>query len=127
MIGFEKAMELFMKGEKDSSGISIDDKKQYLPSKKILLTQEEYDKAHKRIEELDKHNPKYNLKMSNCMDFVSNLYDYIGKGGSVSDFMEVEQLEKLSSISDALKNKETLKKPNLMDEKEKLKYPLSKI
>lgn len=96
---------IYEKGEKDSSGISIDDKKQYLPSKKILLTQEEYDKAHKRIEELDKHNPKYKSVLYNCDDFVIDIIKHSTFNEDLNKYFSTMQKINLSSGSNLIKYK----------------------
>lgn len=89
--GANKGTE-YEKGEKDSGGKSVDSK-EYLPSQKILLTQEEYDKAHQRIEELDKKNPLYSATLYNCDDFINDIIHSSGLDKGLDQYLTDEQKE----------------------------------
>lgn len=118
---------IYEKDKLDSSGKSVDSK-DYLPSQKIFLTKEEYDNAHKRIEEMDKNPPKYNAALYNCDDFVNDIIYHTGLDKKVGDYLTDKQEGRLSSGSDLLKhqiprfigypNDFDDSKPELMDEKE---------
>lgn len=99
---FRDKQTIYEKGEEDSHGISIYNKKEYIPSKEIPLNRQELISAVAYTKTNDENPPEYYLADNNCRDLMAGLLAASGKEGCVGDYLTNEQKSdlRLSRLSD---------------------------